>query len=131
MFSVLRVYGNVADLFTGSHDYSSLPMEICLKDPKARYLSIDLSHADDWEEHIAEMEGKLNILEEAVPELMSDSYHLVIDTALDTPEDKQARGLNVVGCSYRFGFEFLAMLIRRKIDLDVTIYLSMKPEADE
>ena len=129
MYSILRVYGNVDSLFSGLRD-KTLPMEIHL-DRKGRGLTIDLSKSDDFEAHITEMIRNLDILEQAAPEVMSGSHDLAIDIALDTPEDKRARGLDVVGSTYRFGFEFMAMLLRRKIDLDVSIYLSMKPDEDE
>jgi len=131
MYSVLRVSGNVAQLFTAPADYSTLPMEIRLRKPDDRVLTIDLSHATDWDAHLSEIEEKLNILELKVPAIMTGEYELLLDTALDTPEDKHDQ---IPGCwasFYKFGLNFLAMLVRRKIDLEVSIYLPMKPGEDE
>ena len=130
MYSILRVYGNVDELFSTLKNRHSLSMEIHL-DRKGRGLTIDLSKSDDCEAHWTEMTRNLDILEQAAPEVMSGAYDLAIDIALDTPEDKRARGLDVYASTYRFGLEFLTMLVRRKIDLDVSIYLSMKPDEDE
>ncbi|MDP2735041.1 MAG: hypothetical protein Q8P12_02435 [bacterium] len=130
MYSVLRVAGSVADLFAGGKEYSSLPIEIRLDKPGDRVLSIDLSKEEDWDKHLTEIEKNLGILETEVPAIMSDAYERNIDSALDTPEDKQARGLDAMVSSYSFGLEFLAMLVRRKIDLEVTIYLSKRPAED-